>query len=61
MQNKGSKLWSEMNRTKVYSKILLIKTKQFYLFICILPDYVGHESHKECWKNSPEIEGNFSR
>ena len=50
-----------MIRTKVYSKILLIKTKQFYLFICILPDYVGHESHKECWKNSPEIEGNFSR
>ena len=26
--------------------------KQFYLFTCILPDYTGHESLKEFWKNS---------
>ena len=26
--------------------------KQFHLFTCILPDYVGHESLKAFWKNS---------
>ena len=26
--------------------------KQFYLFTCILPDYVSHDSSKEFWKNS---------
>ena len=26
--------------------------KQSYFFACILPDYMGHESFKEFWKNS---------
>ncbi len=25
--------------------------KQSYFFTCTLPDYVGHESSKEFWKN----------
>ena len=47
------KLRSEMNQTKVSRKILLIKSSETILFfICILPDYVSHESFKEFWKNS---------
>ena len=26
--------------------------KQLYVFACILPDYVFHESPKEFWKNN---------
>ena len=26
--------------------------KQLYFFICILPDYMFHESPKEFWKNN---------
>ena len=38
--------------TKVFSKIPLVKSskKQFYFLICILPDYLSHESSKEFWK-----------
>ena len=38
---------------KVYSKIILIKRLgNSFILTCILPDYVGHESSKEFWKNS---------
>ena len=39
--------------TKVVSpKIFYEKLrKQSYFFACILPDYMGHESLKEFWKN----------
>ena len=49
-----TKLRSEMNRTKVSHKILLMKSSgnPFIFFTCILPDYVSHESFKEFWKNS---------
>jgi hypothetical protein len=40
--------------TKVYSKILLMKSSRnnFYFFTCILPDFVSHETSKEFWENS---------
>ena len=39
---------------KSISKIFIEEVKETILFIltCILPDYVGHESLKEFWKNS---------
>ena len=38
------------DRKRIGSKNLLIKSSDFF-FTCILPDYVGHESLKEFWKN----------
>jgi hypothetical protein len=34
-----------------YSKVLLMKSLGTNFFTCIVPDYVGHESPKELWKN----------
>ena len=44
--------WSEMKMTNVFSKISLVKSSNFffYFFVCILPDYLSHESSKEFWK-----------
>ena len=48
-----SKLRLEMNQTKVSPKFFNEKfRKQFHLFTCIFPDYMGHESLKAFWKNS---------
>ena len=58
------KLRSETNRTKVSSKILLMKISENNLFfICILPDYLCHEILEEFWKNSPfeNIRADFLR
>jgi uncharacterized protein with PIN domain len=43
-----------MKMTKVFFKNFINKEfkKQFYFFICILPDYLSHKSSKEFWKNS---------
>ena len=44
-----NKLLFETKMTKVYSKILLMKSSEneFYFFTYILTDYVAHESPKE--------------
>ena len=44
-----------MKSTKIYvfKNVVSEKfTKHFYIFTCILPDFVSHESLKEFWKNS---------
>jgi hypothetical protein len=38
-----------MKSTKLYSKILLVKSSENNFIF--LPDYVSHESLKEFWKN----------
>ena len=41
-----------MKSTKLYSKLLLVKSSEStFVFTCILPDYVFHESLKEFWQN----------
>ena len=44
----------EMKSTKVFSKMLLLKSSDsiFYFFTRTLPDYVFHDSPKEFWKKS---------
>ena len=46
-----TRLRSEMTQTKVSPKILLMKSSvnNFIFFLCILLDYVSHESLKEFW------------
>jgi len=42
-----------MKSTKLYSKMFLVKSSENnFIFTCILPDYVSHESLEEFWKNS---------